>query len=138
MPLSEHEQRMLDQMEEALRAEDPKFASSMRAGLHPRRFRLAAAGVGMLVGLGVTVVGVMNNLIWLGVLGFVMMVAVVAWALNTQSRGVTLGAVQSDGSVRTHQRPRGWSASSRRSSATSGTFMERLEQRWERRRHDQW
>ncbi|RZL78658.1 MAG: DUF3040 domain-containing protein, partial [Rhodococcus sp. (in: high G+C Gram-positive bacteria)] len=27
MPLSEHEQRMLDQIESALYAEDPKFAS---------------------------------------------------------------------------------------------------------------
>lgn len=136
MPLSEHEQRMLDQMEEALRAEDPKFASSMRAGLHPRRFRLFIAGVGMLAGLGVTVVGVINNLIWLGVVGFVMMVAVAAWAFNAQS-GASLGAVQNDGSVRDYPR----TARRRRStprSRTSGTFMERLEERWERRRHDQW
>lgn len=32
MPLSEHEQRMLDQIESALYAEDPKFASSVRGG----------------------------------------------------------------------------------------------------------
>ena len=30
MPLSEHEQRLLEQMERALYAEDPKFASSLR------------------------------------------------------------------------------------------------------------
>ena len=30
MPLSDHEQRMLDQIESALYAEDPKFASSVR------------------------------------------------------------------------------------------------------------
>ncbi|GAB3584734.1 DUF3040 domain-containing protein [Calidifontibacter terrae] len=138
MPLSEHEQRMLDQMEEALRAEDPKFASSMRAGLHPRRFRLIAAALGMLVGLGVTVVGVMNNLIWLGVLGFVMMVAVAAWAFNSQPKETaTLGAVQGDGTVRPHQRT-GRSRSGLNDSRTSGSFMQRLEERWERRRHDQW
>ena len=32
MPLSEHEQRLLDQIERALIAEDPKFASTVRAG----------------------------------------------------------------------------------------------------------
>ncbi|NLU82911.1 DUF3040 domain-containing protein [Rhodococcus sp. HNM0569] len=32
MPLSEHEQRMLDQIESALYAEDPKFASHVRGG----------------------------------------------------------------------------------------------------------
>ena len=38
MPLSDHEQRMLDQIESALYAEDPKFASSVRGGgLAPRR-----------------------------------------------------------------------------------------------------
>ena len=30
MPLSEEEQRLLEQMEEALAAEDPKFASALR------------------------------------------------------------------------------------------------------------
>ncbi|HNE89871.1 MAG TPA: DUF3040 domain-containing protein, partial [Actinomycetota bacterium] len=32
MPLSEHEQRLLEQMERALMAEDPKFATSLRHG----------------------------------------------------------------------------------------------------------
>ena len=32
MPLSEHEQRLLEQMERALMAEDPKFATSLRNG----------------------------------------------------------------------------------------------------------
>jgi hypothetical protein len=40
MPLSEHEQRMLDQIERALYAEDPKFASSVRAS----RMRRAGSG----------------------------------------------------------------------------------------------
>ena len=31
VPLSEHEQRQLDQIEQALYAEDPKFAQAVRA-----------------------------------------------------------------------------------------------------------
>ncbi len=48
MPLSEHEQRMLDQIESALYAEDPKFASNVRGGgrmrapSSRRRFQAAA------------------------------------------------------------------------------------------------
>ena len=37
MPLSDHEQRMLDQIESALYAEDPKFASSVRGGTLDRK-----------------------------------------------------------------------------------------------------
>ena len=45
MPLSEHEQRLLEQMERALYAEDPKFASSLRsAGPRPGRRRKAVVG----------------------------------------------------------------------------------------------
>lgn len=137
MPLSEHEQRMLDQMERALSADDPKFASQMRAATRPRRGRLIIAGLGMLGGLGLALVGVMNDFIWLGVAGFVVMVAVAAWAFNGSSAGASLGTVQPDGSVK----PAGASGASRgrglrRQSRRSGTFMERLEERWEKRRRD--
>lgn len=57
MPLSEHEQRMLDQIESALYADDPKFASSVRktGGTGARRpaglvVILGVVGVALLVG----------------------------------------------------------------------------------------
>ena len=52
MPLSEHEQHLLEQMERALYAEDPKFASSLR-GRDPRsnfRRRVLLAGTAFVVG----------------------------------------------------------------------------------------
>src|ERR1700712_1147208 len=55
VPLSDHEQRVLEQMERALAAEDPKFASSFRgaaARRHTRR-RLLLAFTGILVGLAI-------------------------------------------------------------------------------------
>lgn len=60
MPLSEHEQRMLDQIESALYAEDPKFASTVRGGRiraasTRRRFQAAALFV---IGLILLVAGV--------------------------------------------------------------------------------
>src|SRR3978361_145721 len=76
MPLSEHEQRLLDEIEQALYAEDPKFASSVRSA-RPRnraRIMLASSVVGVLLGLAVVLVGLTAKLILLGVLGFVLMV----------------------------------------------------------------
>ena len=53
MPLSEHEQRMLEQMERALYAEDPKFASALEgSGLRTyTRRRVYQAVAGFLVGI---------------------------------------------------------------------------------------
>ena len=75
MPLSEHEQRLLEQMERALYAEDPKFASSLRsAGPRPGSRRKAAVGVlAVLVGAALLVAGAATSLVILGVAGFLVM-----------------------------------------------------------------
>jgi ribosomal protein S12 methylthiotransferase accessory factor YcaO len=76
MPLSEHEQRLLDEIEQALYAEDPKFASSVRSA-RPRsrvRMMLALSTIGVILGLAVVLVGLTANLIVVGVLGFVLIV----------------------------------------------------------------
>lgn len=76
MPLSEHEQRLLEQIEQALYAEDPKFASSVRSARPRNRARsmLALSIVGVVVGLVVVLVGLSRNLIVVGVVGFVLIV----------------------------------------------------------------
>lgn len=76
MPLSEHEQRLLDEIEQALYAEDPKFASSVRSARPRSRVRvlLALSAIGVLIGLAVVLVGLAANLIVVGVLGFVLIV----------------------------------------------------------------
>jgi hypothetical protein len=92
VPLSEHEQRLLEQIEQALYAEDPKFASAVRAGrsrLHTRRWIIIAT-IGVLAGLAVVLVGLLAKLIVLGVVGFVLIVAscvYVATMLTSKSPG---------------------------------------------------
>ncbi|GAA2019465.1 DUF3040 domain-containing protein [Nakamurella flavida] len=82
MPLSEHEQRMLDEIERALYQDDPKFATSVNVG-RIRRRRPILAGIAFLVGLVALVVGVIatQSLLAVGVvvsvLGFLAMVAAV-------------------------------------------------------------
>lgn len=83
MPLSEHEQRLLEQIEQGLYAEDPKFASAVRrvrSGGGTRR-RIALAVLGVIVGLGVVLVALLTNIILLGVLGFLLIVAACAYAV---------------------------------------------------------
>lgn len=84
MPLSEHEQRLLDQIERALYAEDPKFASTVRGGRlrKPTRRRRLQGVVVFVVGLLLLVVGVAVPQLWLAssfpvisVVGFLVMLA---------------------------------------------------------------
>ncbi len=68
MPLSDHEQRMLDQIESALYAEDPKFASSVRGGnlrAPSARRRLQGAAL-FVIGLAMLVSGIAFKATWIG------------------------------------------------------------------------
>jgi hypothetical protein len=136
VPLSEHEQRLLEQMERALYAEDPKFASSLR-GKDPRsnfRRRLLLAVVGFIVGVVLLMTGLVAQVILVSVLGFLLMLGSAFFAV-TSYRAVTaanqLGVVEG-GAVR---KPR---TATRRSKSTSSSagFMQRIEERWNRRRDD--
>ena len=72
MPLSEHEQRLLEQIERALVDDDPKFASSVRTGdrrLKARR-KLQLGALLVVVGFAVLVGGAVAESVPLGVLGF--------------------------------------------------------------------
>lgn len=121
MPLSEHEQRLFEQIERSL-SEDPKFASAVRQSdpkFHARR-RLILAGVGIVAGLALLVYGTINNPI-LGVLGFVVMLAAAAFAMMSQRRAANAAAKGQLRSV-------GGSAS-RRTRRGMG-IIDRLEARW--------
>ena len=149
MPLSEHEQHLLEQMEQALYAEDPKFASQMQGSAARARLRrsIAIGVAGVIAGLGLVFLGVAKGAIWWGALGFALMVGGVAYAIRpAKAPKVTLGAVAHDGSVRAHM-PAGRPGKSRAGKSRAGKsrqtrkatkqgLMRRLEERWDRRRHD--
>jgi hypothetical protein len=128
VPLSEHEQRQLEQIEQALYADYPRFANAVRSSdprVHYKR-RVVEAALGFLLGVGMLVAGVVTKYIWIGVAGFVVMLACSMWAL-TSYRHMT-GVVAGRGPARP-ARPK-----ERRASRSSGTgMMERLEERWRRR-----
>ncbi|MFB9624756.1 DUF3040 domain-containing protein [Nonomuraea helvata] len=132
MPLSEHEQRLLEQIEQALYAEDPKWANTVRISdprTHYKR-RLIRASIGFALGVVVMMVGVVISggaLIPLGVGGFVVMLAACLWGLSSWKRMNGFGDSPPSSGTGT---PQGKQARRNR-----GTFMERMEERW-RRRHD--
>ena len=77
MPLSEEEARLLHQLEQSLAAEDPDFASTLRGSKQAARNRrlAAVAGLGFAVGIVVLFVGALSAMAWVGVVGFVVMLA---------------------------------------------------------------
>lgn len=132
VPLSDNEQRLLEQMERALHAEDPKFASAMRgANRRPGVLRrLMIGGAGIVIGLVVLVLGVAQQQVLLGVIGFVLMLAGTAYAVSSQRRTGPVGVVGAAGNVRAA------AGGTRRRKGKSGSFMQRLEERWDRRQNE--
>jgi hypothetical protein len=85
VPLSEHEQRLLDQIEQALYAEDPKFASAVRSARSRSHTRSAVvlAVTGVLAGLGMVLVGLITSVIVVSVIGFVVVVGACGFAVQS-------------------------------------------------------
>lgn len=141
MPLSEHEQRLLDQIERALYAEDPKFASTVRSTdlrTHMRR-RLRRAGVVFVLGFLLLVAGVPTNNFAVGVAGFAVMfvallLALAAWkrlgGAPATSPRPTAGQQRPPGPPRPGRSPR---PGRPRPTGSSSGWRERLEERWNRR-----
>ena len=133
MPLSEHEQRLLEQMEQALSAEDPKFASALQGADLRRRYRRRAVLAALLffVGIVVLMTGAVASFTEVGVAGFVIMLASAWYALTSWRR------VPADGELGTFAEP-GTGGTSGRAPRQKhqGSFMERLDERWRRRREN--
>ena len=145
VPLSEHEQRQLEQIEQSLYSDYPKLAQSVRSQdprVHYKR-RVVEAAIGFVIGVGLLLAGVISKIIFVGVGGFLVMLACAMWALTSwrhmggivSGKGLTVARPQSAARPQGHAR-----GSRRRRSAPKGrrdkaglSFMERLEERWRRR-----
>ena len=152
VPLSEHEQRQLEQIEQSLYADYPRFAHAVRAAdprVHYKR-RVVEAAFGFLLGIGMLLGGVVSTYIWIGVAGFVVMLASAMWALTSwrhmtgQAASRNAAAARSGAGGRAAKDRRGAGdrrgardhrgARDRRSGRPQGQgMMARLEDRWRRR-----
>lgn len=129
MPLSEHEKRMLKEIEQSLYAEDPQFASQIggnTGGGAAVSAKSLAGGIALLVlGLFGLLGGVVSQQPIIGGVGFVLMLAG-AWVMVMafQRRGAT-----------PQRKSKGKKSSTKQESRSSrSSFMQRVEDRWQRRR----
>lgn len=129
MPLSEHEQRLLDQIERELYAADPKFAHAVRTTNPQSHYKrqVIKAALGLVIGISVLMAGLVVSKgtlsVAISVTGFLLMLASGVWALSSWKRMTGIGGDSDAG-------PAGGRASRRQQQ--SG-FMNRLEERWRRR-----
>jgi hypothetical protein len=135
VPLSEHERRQLEQIEQALRAGDPRFADAVRAAdprVHYRR-RVIAATLGFLAGVGLLLAGAVVNVVPIAVTGFLVMLACSMWAVTSYRRmtGRTTGRAPATG--RGPGKKRGDTRGPRAGKQAESGLMARLEERWRRR-----
>jgi hypothetical protein len=119
VPLSEEEARLLHQLEQSLAAEDPDFASTLRGSkflAHNRRVAILAV-LGFLAGLALLFGGAVSAMTPLGVFGFIVMLGSAYIFVTAWRRGI--GQADDEGDE-APQKP-------------SGSFVDRLEERWQRR-----
>ncbi|MEZ3160890.1 DUF3040 domain-containing protein [Microbacterium sp. BWT-B31] len=120
MPLSEQEQRLLDEMERHLMHNDADVVRARGEGRTLSYRNIVLGTVLVLIGLGGLIVGVSVPLIVVGVIGFIAMLGGVILAV-TPMRG-SAPAVQT-------QAPR-------KQKSGSSSFMDRMNDRWDRRQED--
>ncbi|THV34650.1 DUF3040 domain-containing protein [Glycomyces buryatensis] len=137
MPLSDHEQRLFEEIEQSL-SEDPQFASAVRSHdpAHVTRRRLILAGVVTVIGIGVvigSVIGGGSMAKWGAPIGAVLMFGGLLLGLWAQRRGANgpgqLKAV--DGKA---TRTTGSAGGGGKKAPKPGSFTSRMEERWRRRR----
>jgi hypothetical protein len=131
VPLSEHEQRQLEQIEQALYREDRRLARLVRSSdprVHYRR-RVAEAACGFVIGAGMVAAGVVLPLSYLSIAGFVVMLLCGIWALAVwrHMSGAT-GTARQRGPG---ERRSGGRRRKGRGGKTS--VMEKFDERWRRR-----
>ena len=126
MPLSEHEQRLLEEMERSLYHNDADFVATVGGRRIKPGYRAIVLGVLLaVVGVGVLVAGVFVQLPIIGILGFVLMFVGVLIAIAPPKK---LGIAPDEA-----PRPQ--------SSSSGGTghpgFMDKLNDRWDKRQDGQ-
>jgi hypothetical protein len=132
VPLSEEEQRQFEQLERALAAEDPKFVSAMR-GTNVRAYykrRAVLAGIGFVLGIAILMTGAILPNTIIGVIGFVVMVACLYVAALSMRR------ISNTSDTDDVPPPMPPTKRGKTRHDSSGGFMERMEDRWRRRRDE--
>lgn len=130
MPLSEHEQRLLDEMERNLYQNDADFVANISQA--PRRkpaYRAIVVGVLVaVIGIAALVTGVFIQQSLVGILGFLLMFAGVLLAITPGRRGARDALFGEQSGTGGTAQPGG-----RARQKGSSDFMDRMSERWDKR-----
>lgn len=131
MPLSEGEQRILEQMERALHAEDPKLATALKQGnqtiLNGRQFALGI--LVFFVGIAGLIGGVASKLVVVGAIAFLVMLGGVLIMGRAFGKSESKpGSEDGEPVAKT---------ATKASKPDTGSFMRKMEDRWRRRNEDE-
>lgn len=123
MPLSEQEQRLLDEMERHLMGHDADVVSAPQDGRTISYRNIVYGAILVLVGLGALIAGVSIPLVAVGVVGFIAMLGGVILAVTPvkPAAGAPAG------------RP---SAAKQPKPSSSLSFMDRMNDRWDKRQQE--
>jgi hypothetical protein len=124
MPLSEQEQRLLDEMERHLMRNDADVVSAPTDGRTLSYRNIVYGTILVLIGLGALIVGVSTQLIVVGVIGFVVMLGGVILAV-TPTRGIPRASSTEAAAPRAQKQ------------RSNSSFMDRMNDRWDRRQEGQ-
>jgi Protein of unknown function (DUF3040) len=131
MPLPEHEQRQLQEIEQALYRDDPKFGRRMRASSPQARYKrkLIAAQLGFVIGVGLLPAGAVTHRVYMEAVGVMIVLLSLAWAVVSWRRYVTgVRPARSGAETATAKGTKHQPGQTRRA-----RMMKRMEQRWRRR-----
>ena len=141
MPLSEHEQRQLEQIEQALYRQDPKFGRLVRSSdprVHYKR-KLVQALIGVIVGAGLLAAGLVTHRVYLEAAGAVVALLALIWAVVSWRRHLArVRPARAKASAKSAKSAKGAKGQVRPGSGHAAQtrrarMMERMEERWRRR-----
>jgi len=132
MPLSEYEQRVIDDLERSLLRDDPKLAQAFRSSPPQPYARIIGVAVGVLLGIAMLILGSVMDRALLVAIGFGVIFTSLAWAASTRnSRRLNVAEKQFD---YVNLSPKELATTN--ASEQNGRFMDRLEDRWNRRQSE--
>jgi len=141
VPLSEHEQRQLEQIEQALYRQDPKFGRLVRSSdprVHYKR-KLVQALIGVIVGAGLLAAGLVTHRVYLEAAGAVVALLALIWAVVSWRRHLArVRPARAKASAKSAKSAKGAKGQVRPGSGHAAQtrrarMMERMEERWRRR-----
>lgn len=129
MPLSEQEQRLLEEMERSLYHNDADFVATVSGRRSRPNYTMVVVGVLVIVlGIAALAAGVITKLAVIGILGFAVMIVGALLIFSPRDAAA-------DASSPTSPRAPGRGGGKR--PASSSSFMDKINERWEKRQGGQ-